>query len=223
MHSSSVEDYLKAIFKLSQPDGMVRTGRLAVQLGITAGSVTEMVKRMAGLSPPLVIHHQHHGISLTDHGRREALEVIRRHRLLETFLNQVLGLGWEAVHEEAEILEHHLSERMVEAIDRHLGSPCVDPHGEPIPDATGRLSTPPGRCLSEWTPGRPFRVVRVDPSMGDILGYLNQLHIELGTTGTLVDRAPFDGPVTLRLDRGASPSEAAISRTVAGRIFVSDP
>ncbi|MGD8703247.1 MAG: metal-dependent transcriptional regulator [Desulfosarcina sp.] len=218
-HSQTVEDYLKAIYVLQEKEGVAKTGALARHLAITAGSVTEMIKRMAGMSPALVVYRQHHGVSLTGHGKQAAMAVIRRHRLLETFLYQTLALGWEAVHEEAETLEHHLSERLVGAIDRHLGHPCVDPHGEPIPEATGRMHPPAGEPLTALDIGATFRVVRVDPSINDMLAYLDNLGIGLETTGVVLDQAPFGGPLTLQLTDSDPPREAAIGREVADHIF----
>ena len=220
MHSQTIEDYLKAIYVLQERDGRAKTGALARQLGITAGSVTEMMQRLARMSPRLITYRQHRGVLLTKRGRQEAVAVIRRHRLLETFLHRILELGWEAVHEEAEKLEHHLSERMVEAIDRHLSYPRSDPHGEPIPDAAGRMIPPAGMKLTRLKPGDCFRVVRVDPSVNQMLGYLDRLSIGLDTTGVLVEQAPFDGPIILRLNEGNRSRKTAIGRELANHIYV---
>jgi DtxR family Mn-dependent transcriptional regulator len=219
-HSDAVEDYLKAIYVLQERDGLAKTGALARQLGITAGSVTEMIKRMAGTSPRMITYRQHHGVTLTDRGRLVAIAIIRRHRLLETFLQQVLGLGWEAVHEEAETLEHHLSERLISAIDRHLAYPRFDPHGEPIPDPSGHMSAPTGEPLSAFDDHVSFRIVRVEPSLEGMLDYLDELQLGLGTTGMVVNHAPFEGPVTLRIIDGSSHRETAIGRDIAERIYV---
>jgi len=220
MHSDAVEDYLKAIYVLQERDGIAKTGALARQLGITAGSVTEMIKRMADTSPRMIFYRQHHGVTLTERGRQMAISIIRRHRLLETFLQQVLGLGWEAVHEEAETLEHHLSERLISAIDRHLAHPRFDPHGEPIPDPSGHMSTPAGEPLTTLDNREVFRIVRVDPSLDGMLDYLDELEIGLGTTGILISHAPFGGPITLRITDGNSHREMAIGREIADRIYV---
>jgi DtxR family Mn-dependent transcriptional regulator len=223
MYSHAVEDYLKAIYLLQERDGIAKTGALARQLGITAGSVTEMLKRMAGMSPPLITYRHHHGVSLTDRGQREAMGIIRRHRLLETFLHQVLGFGWEAVHEEADALEHHISERLVQAIDGHLEHPRCDPHGEPIPDASGRMIAPDGQKLSSLEKGTPFRIVRVDPSLDGILDHLDQMELGLETTGVVIDQAPFDGPISLRLSGAGGHRETVIGREVANHIYVVAP
>lgn len=220
MHSDAVEDYLKAIYRLQERDGLARTGALARELGITAGSVTEMIKRMARMSPRLISYRQHHGVTLTARGQQAAIAIIRRHRLLETFLHQVLGLGWEAVHEEAEMLEHHLSERLVGAIDRHLAYPRSDPHGEPIPDPSGHMGTPAGVTLTSLEGNTAFRIVRVEPSLDGMLQYLDELKICLGTEGILVSHAPFGGPITLRITGVYRPREMAIGREIANRIYV---
>ncbi len=220
IHSDAVEDYLKAIYVLQEREGLARTGALARQLGITAGSVTEMIKRMARRSPRLITYRQHHGVTLTSRGRQAAIAIIRRHRLMETFLHQVLGLGWEAVHEEAETLEHHLSERLIRAIDRLLGHPRFDPHGEPIPDPSGHMSAHAGKPLTSIESHTAFRIIRVDPSIDGMLDYLDELKLGLGTTGVVVEHAPFGGPVTLRITGGDSQREPAIGRKIADRIYV---
>ncbi len=138
-NSSANEDYLKAVFYLGRDGGKVHTTDVARQLGVSTPSVTSMLKRLAGKG--LVDYAPGHGATLTEEGRLAAMRVVRRHRLLETFLVDVLGLDWSEVHAEAEVLEHHLSPRMVDAIDRVLGHPSEDPHGHPIPDTEGRLRT----------------------------------------------------------------------------------
>jgi DtxR family Mn-dependent transcriptional regulator len=220
MYSQTVEDYLKAIYTLEEKESIAKTGALARQLDITAGSVTEMVKRMAANPEPLIRYRHHQGVQLTQRGRHRALAVIRRHRLLETFLHQTLGLGWEAVHQEAETLEHHLSDRVVRALDRHLNHPRCDPHGEPIPDTQGQMHAPAGQDLTTLEPGTRFRVVRVDPSLDGMLDYLGTLKIGLGTVGTLIGQAPFDGPLTLRLDDAERQTETVMGPDVAARIYV---
>jgi len=133
----SRQDYLKALYALDVGAGPVPTSRLAAHLGISAPSVTNMLTRLA--RERLVSHTPRAGARLTARGRREALAIVRRHRLLETFLVRVLGLDWSEVHEDAEVLEHHVSPRVLEAIDRLVGHPDEDPHGHPIPDRAGRL------------------------------------------------------------------------------------
>jgi DtxR family Mn-dependent transcriptional regulator len=138
-NSSANEDYLKAVFHLGREGGRVHTTDLARHLGVSKPSVTSMLKRLAGRG--LLDYSPGKGVTLTEEGRLATMRVVRRHRLLETFLVDVLHLDWSEVHAEAEVLEHHLSSRMVDAIDRVLGHPSEDPHGHPIPDAQGRLRT----------------------------------------------------------------------------------
>ncbi len=136
--SRSRQDYLKALFLLSPRGRPVPTSRLASQLQVSAPSVTNMVSRLT--ADGLVTHSPRAGACLTTHGRRAALRIVRRHRILETFLVRVLGLDWSEVHADAEVLEHHISDRVLEAIDRLMGHPAEDPHGHPIPDAAGHLA-----------------------------------------------------------------------------------
>jgi DtxR family Mn-dependent transcriptional regulator len=154
--SAAREDYLKAIHHLSSPGRLVPTAEIAAHLGVSKPSVSGMVKRLA--EEGLVEHAPRQGVSLTPEGRRHSLLVVRRHRLLETFLVEVLGLDWSEVHQEAEVLEHHLSDRIVEAIDFRLGFPAEDPHGRPIPDADGNLAGRDLVALSELKRGETARV-----------------------------------------------------------------
>ncbi|MGD9017847.1 MAG: metal-dependent transcriptional regulator [Desulfobacterales bacterium] len=220
MRSDTVEDYLKAVYEIQEQDARAKTSRIAGRLGLTAGSVTEMLKRLSKTSPPLLDYRHHQGAQLTSEGRREALGVIRRHRLVETFLHRVLGLTWDEVHREAEELEHHISPRVLEAIDTMLNHPTTDPHGEPIPDSHGHM--PPVSCkrLSGIEPGTSVRIVRVLPDSEELLTYLDALGIAIGTVGTVVDRAPFDGPITFKPEDKTSARPCAIGLTVADRLFV---
>jgi DtxR family Mn-dependent transcriptional regulator len=220
MDSRSIEDYLKAIYGLQANHTRAKTSQLARKLSVTAGTVSEMLKRLAAQRPPLVIYKHHQGVRLSDHGRQMALNVIRRHRLLETFLHQTLGLSWDEVHQEAEILEHCLSARVTDALDRFLGHPSADPHGEPIPDVQGRMPPHSSLTLSALAEGKRFRVMRVQPVSADLLQYLESEEIQIGTTGILISRAPFEGPLTLALDGDPTPRKIVIGRTVGRRIYV---
>jgi DtxR family transcriptional regulator, Mn-dependent transcriptional regulator len=220
MPSTSVEDYLKAIYALQEKESIVKTGSLAENLGISSGSVSEMLKRMAGMSPPLIDYRQHHGATLTRQGRLKAIAVIRRHRLLETFLYRILKMGWDSVHEEAETLEHHLSERVIRAMDDLLNHPNRDPHGEPIPDESGVMSSPIGKKLTFLTPGERFRIVRVDPGMDGILTYLDDLDLGIDSIGEVVSQSPVGETISLRIinDRGAH--DIVIGLKAAEHIYV---
>jgi DtxR family Mn-dependent transcriptional regulator len=218
MGSGAVENYLKAIYKLETRFGKAKTSALALKLGVTAGSVTDMLKRLAAEESGLVHYQSHQGVRLTARGRQKALDVIRRHRLLETFLHRVLGLSWADVHQEAEILEHHVSHRVMEAIDRVLDYPRFDPHGESIPRSGGDLPAANQRPLADIEAGGRVRIARVQPSSDDFLRYLDTIGIGIGTTGTVLEKAPFDGPILFQ----KSDADAAISlgKSVAEQLFV---
>ena len=211
--SRSAEDYLKAILQLEAPDG-VSTSAIAAQLGVSQPSVTRMTKKLA--ADGLVERVPYRGVSLTDTGRRVALEVLRHHRLLELFLSDRLGMSLDEVHAEADRLEHVLSEELEARIDAALGYPTHDPHGHPIPDAELRLETTERRSLSEVAPGESTTVVRVPDRDAELLRYLGELELVPGAKVEVVAQAPFDGPVTLRSRTG----EHAIARELAGAIAV---
>jgi DtxR family Mn-dependent transcriptional regulator len=222
MANKTIEDYLKATYQLQTRGTRVRTSQLANSLEVTSGSVTAMIKRLAEHRPALVTYLHHQGIRLTPPGEKIALSVIRRHRLLETFLHQTLGLNWDEVHQEAEILEHCLSERVTEALDRFLGRPERDPHGDPIPDPQGQFPQTSRLSLSELAVGKRFRVVRVQPAPPDFLKFLNGEQISIGTTGTLLSRTAFDGIAALEMETGKAPRKCSLSQQVSERIFVED-
>jgi len=214
MPSESVQDYLKAIWKLER-DGPATTSALAAELGVTPASATAMVKKLAGLG--LVEHERYRGVRLTPSGERAALEVIRHHRLLELYLMKALGLGLDEVHAEAERLEHHLSEDLESRIDAALGHPTHDPHGDPIPTAELELVADDSRWLTEVADGTEAVVSRVPDGDPELLRYLASLGIVPDQPIVLVGRAPFDGPVTIEIG-GA---RHAIGLAVAEQIRVS--
>jgi DtxR family Mn-dependent transcriptional regulator len=195
--SSAVEDYSKAIFTLqSRSSEPVSTNALAERLGVTPGSVSGMLKKLDELG--LIRHVPYRGVRLTAAGRRVALEVIRHHRLLELFLADSLGMPWDRVHAEAEILEHVLSEELEELIARKLGDPTVDPHGDPIPDARLELSEPATRTLESLGAGASGVFVRVSDSDPEMLRYLAGRGIRPGDRFTVRERQPFGGPLFVR-------------------------
>jgi DtxR family transcriptional regulator, Mn-dependent transcriptional regulator len=214
MPSESVQDYLKAIWKLER-DGPATTSALAAELGVTPASATAMVKKLAGLG--LVEHERYRGVRLTPSGERAALEVIRHHRLLELYLMKALGLGLDEVHAEAERLEHYLSEDLESRIDAALGHPTHDPHGDPIPTAELELVADDSRWLTEVADGTEAVVSRVPDGDPELLRYLASLGIVPDQPIVLVGRAPFDGPVTIEIG-GA---RHAIGLAVAEQIRVS--
>lgn len=220
INSQTVEDYLKTVYLLEEKFGRAKTSLLAEQLGITPGSVTDMVKRMSMADPPLIDYRHHHGVRLTAAGKKNALQVIRRHRLLETFMHKILGFGWDEVHQEAEELEHHLSERVTDAIDRLLEFPRTDPHGEVIPSRNGRVASVTQMCLSEVDPGRAVRVVWVSPRQDEMLHYLGTLGIGVDTRLCVEQKAPFNGPLTLHIEKAGKKRVHTVGREITDHIYV---
>ena len=213
MVSESAQDYLKAIWKLERM-GDMSTSALAESLGVTPASATAMLKKLATLG--LVVHERYHGATLTPAGERMALEVVRHHRLLELYLMEALGLTWDQVHQEAERLEHHLSDKLEAAIDQALGYPTRDPHGDPIPSPELLLARDELVCLSDLEAGSMTVVRRVPDGDPELLRYLASLGLVPAEEVTVVEQAPFDGPVTVEV-RG---SRHAIGRSLAARIEV---
>lgn len=199
MRSDTVEDYLKAIYALQAKHGRAKTSALSERLGVTPGSVTDMLKRLAGQTPRLVSYQSHQGVTLTALGTRKALAVIRRHRLLETFLHDVLGFGWEEVHAEAEQLEHCLSERLTEALAAHLNHPACDPHGDPIPTRGGEIKALGGRSLNDLPAGPTLRITRVRLQDEKALRYLALNGIRIGATVKILEQSPLDGQISLQI------------------------
>jgi DtxR family Mn-dependent transcriptional regulator len=194
--SHAVEDYLKAIYALeSRIGGPVSTNALAERLGVTTGSVSGMLRRLSELG--LVSHERYRGVVLTDEGRRGALRILRNHRLIELLLVELLDVPWELVHREAEQLEHALSDELAERIAAKLGHPAVDPHGDPIPDADLSLTEAQTRSLGDVEPGEQVTFTRVSDADPDMLRYLTDRGIALGCELAVVERQPFDGPLTV--------------------------
>jgi DtxR family Mn-dependent transcriptional regulator len=213
----AIEDYLKAIYQLGreEPDlGGVTGHRLAQRLGVAAPSVTNMVKRLRELD--LVEHERYRDIGLTKAGEQIALEVVRHHRLLERYLVEALGYGWDEVHDEAERLEHHISEALEARMAAVLGDPVLDPHGDPIPRLDGSVYTVLEQRLLDLTPGQTAIVGRVSDQDPERLRYLQQLGITPGTRVTLLETLPFDGPLRLEI----AGVEHVIGRSLAATVQV---
>jgi DtxR family Mn-dependent transcriptional regulator len=196
--SAPVEDYVKAIYGLTlEPDQTASTSQIAERLGLTAGSVSTMVKRMDASG--LAEHVPYRGVRLTPAGRKLALAVIRRHRLLELFLATSLDIPWEDVHRFADALEHAASDELIELIEIKLGDPVADPHGDPIPNRLLEVDDRAQPTLAELQPGARARVVRVSDAEPQMLRYLTEQGIGIGAELELVERQPFDGPCLVRL------------------------
>jgi DtxR family transcriptional regulator, Mn-dependent transcriptional regulator len=196
--TAAVEDYAKAIYELeARGGGAVSTNGLAERLDVTPASASAMVKKLDALG--LVSHEPYHGVRLTAQGRRVALEILRHHRLLELYLAESLGVPWDRVHEEAEVLEHVLSEELEELIAAKLAHPTRDPHGDPIPTRDGRIEEPATVALASLDTGATGVLVRISDSDPEMLRYLSERGISLGTAFEVVEKQPFDGPLFVRV------------------------
>ncbi len=217
LRSSAVEDYAKAIYALeTRDDEPVSTTALAERLGVTAGSASGMVKRLGELG--LVTHRPYHGVLLTEAGRRVALEVIRHHRLLELYLVESLGVPWDRVHEEAEVLEHVLSDELEELISAKLGHPTHDPHGDPIPSRELTIEEVRTESLQALEPGVRGTFARISDSDPDMLRYLAARGIAPGDELEVVDRQPFGGPVFVRFATEVHPLGGDLARAMRVRV-----
>jgi DtxR family transcriptional regulator, Mn-dependent transcriptional regulator len=216
MRTQAIEDYLKAIYELHEEAGAATTSALAGRLGVAPASATLMVKKLAGLK--LVDHEPYRGVVLRPAGERIALEVIRHHRLVESFLAEVLGVPWDEVHAEAERWEHVLSEELEDRIDERLGFPTSDPHGAPIPARDGAMTRPASVPMAELEPGQRGTIVEVSDRDPDLLRYVAGLGLVPGATLTLLAAAPFGGPLTVEVG-GA---EHAVGREVAADLLVAE-
>ncbi|WP_084479114.1 metal-dependent transcriptional regulator [Nocardia jejuensis] len=197
--SSVAQDYLKVIWTAQEwSQEKVSTKLLAERIGVSASTVSEAVRKLADQG--LVEHARYGAITLTEEGRRAAVAMVRRHRLIETFLVNELGYGWDEVHDEAEVLEHAVSETLMARIDAKLGHPDRDPHGDPIPSPDGAVPTPPARQLSDFDAGESGRVARISDSDPAMLRYFDSLGIALDTPIAVVERRDFAGTIAVLVD-----------------------
>lgn len=206
--SKSIEDYLKTIWLWSQ-EGSVTTGNVAAALGVTDASVSNMLCKLGDLG--LVCYTPYHGAQLTQAGEHQALRLVRRHRLIETFLIEYLGFGWDEVHVEAEALEHAVSDGFAERLAAKLGHPSHDPHGDPIPTADGLLPDTPDVPLADLDPGQSLEVARLRTQEADVLAYLARLGVQLGHILLVTCQEPLGGLVRFE----TAGREAAVSKTLA--------
>jgi DtxR family Mn-dependent transcriptional regulator len=210
--TTAVQDYAKAIYTLESRDGAASTTELATLLEVRPASVSGMLRKLSALG--LVEHERYRGVRLTERGRRVALEVIRHHRLVELFLVKSLGMTWDEVHAEAEVLEHALSEELEELIAAKLGNPTVDPHGDPIPSRELTLAESDAPALAELEPGETATFVRISDSEPEMLRFLGERGIVPGTKLEVVDRQPFDGPVFIRVGGKVHALGAVLARAM---------
>jgi DtxR family Mn-dependent transcriptional regulator len=218
MPTSTVEDYLKAILQEEQrlPSGqLVTMGQVAAALGLAPGTVTAMVKTLD--KRELVHYEPYSGVRLTKDGRQMALDVLRRHRLIELFLVETLGLDWSEVHEEAERLEHAMSEKLIDRIDALLGYPRVDPHGDPIPDGKGRFEQVEVVSLEHCPVGRPLRIARVSDQDEAFLRFVERNGLKPGHHVTLEHRDPSAAAITIRPEGGET---VTLGREAAAKLWV---
>lgn len=211
-HTPAVENYLKAMFHLGH-EGLVTTTALADALEVSPPSASSMIRRLTEGS---LVRRDAHGVGLTDHGRLHALQVVRRHRLLETFLAEVLGMPWDEVHDEAEVLEHALSPALEARIAAYLGHPERDPHGDPIPSADGEHREEWADPLAAAPEGSRFRVERVSDRDPEALRYLARLGLRPGVWITVLEQEPFGGPLWVDIDGQRRALGPPLTRLVHG-------
>ena len=216
--TQSIQDYLKAIYDLNTEEGAVSTSALAARLGIAPASVTGMLQRLAGTEPALIVYRKHHGVQLTPAGERAALEVIRHHRLLETYLVEALGYTWDEVHAEACRLEHVISEGLEARIAEHLGNPERDPHGAPIPTLELDMPLEKDLPLSVLRPSQSATITRVHDEDPALLRQLESLGLLPGSHLTILDFTESDENLRLQVE-GQSQS-VVLGSAITNQIFV---
>jgi DtxR family transcriptional regulator, Mn-dependent transcriptional regulator len=215
--SQAVEDYIKCIYRLeTELEEGVSTTNIAESLGVSSASVTNMIKRLARMG--LVKYESYYGASLTESGKKIALEIIRHHRLLELYLKEVMGYSWDEVHEEAENLEHHISERFEDKIAELLDNPTHDPHGDPIPSKDGVMPEMANQPLTEAREGNQLIIGRVLDQNPELLRYLEKIGLIPGVEVEIIEKAPFKGPVTVKIEN----REQVVGYEVAVNVYVMD-
>ena len=212
--SQSVEDYLKAIYLLETENEPATTNNIAESLSVSSASVTNMFKKLAKLK--LINHKSYRGAELTQAGEKIALEVIRHHRLLELYLKEMMGYSWDEVHEEAEKLEHHISEQFEDKIAELLNDPTHDPHGDPIPSKEGVVPQMASLAITDAEESTSYIIGRVRDQDPELLRYLEKSGIIPGVKLTVLEKAPFDGPVKIMLED----KETTIGNSVAKDVFL---
>lgn len=216
--SHAAEDYLKAIYEITRGVERASTSAIAQQMGVKPASATGMLQKMAGEHPPLLNYKKHRGAALTPEGEQVALEIIRHHRLLETFLHEKLNYTWDEVHEEADRLEHVISEELEERIAQSLGDPDVDPHGEPIPSREFFVADQTNTRLTDLQPGDQAIVVRIETNNPDLLRYLATIGLTPNSRISIIEVSPFDGNTGLMID-GVN-NRCVLGPSITSEIFV---
>lgn len=215
MENISKEDYLSAIYKFRDESGEIKPNLIAENLSITNAAVTDMLRKLS--RDGFIAYKKYKGVRLTSKGEQYAKNMVRRHRIWETFLHQVLGMSWDKIHDEAEMLEHSSSDELVNRLEEFMNYPDTDPHGFPIPDRTGKLPKHKSAvAISELSKHDKAEVIRVNDSHSGMLGYISKIGIELGKEIIIKDVLEFDGSVLL----GINNKEVNISKTIASHIFV---
>jgi DtxR family transcriptional regulator, Mn-dependent transcriptional regulator len=220
-YTTSVEDYLKAIYELCRAGGseeLVGTNGLAQRLAVAPASVSGMLRRLADQG--LVAHEPYYGVRLTDEGRRIALKMIRRHRIIELYLVRALGYSWDRVDDEAERMEHTASDELVDRMATALGDPSVDPHGAPIPSREGVVVERALTRLADLLEGEHAQVVQVSDDDPSLLRYLDEVGLKLGARVRMVAKAPFEGPLRLVVGSGKRAQERSVGLQLAGKVRV---
>ncbi len=216
--SPSVEDYLRTIHGLGERGAAITNTTVAQRLGLSPSSISGMLNKLAQLG--LVTHVRYRSIELTEQGRELAHDVLRRHRLIETFLVEELGYTWDEVHDEADTLEHAVSDNLVEHLAAKLGDPTHDPHGDPIPAADGTVHTPPSQLLDQIAPGTVGTVARVWDTDPELLRYLTDNGLTLGTRIELVERQPFGGPLVVRVGDTDATETVFLGTEIASALLI---
>lgn len=214
--SQAVEDYLKTIYKLDVEEKGASTTRIAESLDVSSASATNMIKRLSKMG--LVDYQSYKGASLTSSGKKIALEIIRHHRLLELYLLEVMGYSWDEVHDEAEKLEHHISEQFEDKIAELLDNPTHDPHGDPIPTKDGIMPSMEVEPLTEAKKGHQYIVSRVKNQDPELLRYLEKIGLLPGAKLTIKEKGPFKGPITLSVEE----NEQVLGHEVAEHIYIAE-
>ena len=217
--SSSIEDYVKVIYSFTEwQDKPITSSQLAQRLGVANSSVSEMVRKLKDQG--LVDHKPYSAITLTADGIRLALSMVRRHRLIETYLVQELGYSWDEVHDEAELLEHAVSDTFIERMARKLGDPLRDPHGDPIPAADGTVHMPHAHRMSELDDGHTGRITRISDDNPELLRYLSAQEIDLDADIEVLGRKPFGGALVVRIGAAGAGREFDLADAVSSALWV---